>query len=188
MLYFSILFVPLFIILYIPIIIKLKKQKAPIERYIIYAIFYIYIAKVIDEVFFPFPCDENMISMFKRTHSNIKHNIIPFKSIIGYFNTSKFRTIQFYGNILLFMPMGYLLPLIKTNINKLSKVLTISFCISLGIETMQLMISFMYGFAYRSFDVDDIIMNVFGAFLGFVFLKLTAPILNKLTGVELPKL
>ena len=110
MLRFNIPFVLLFIVLYILTIIKLKKQKAPIEKYIIYAIFYIYIAKVIDEAFFPFPCDADIISMFKQTHSNIKYNLIPFKSIIGYFNTSKFRTIQFYGNILLFVPMGYLLP------------------------------------------------------------------------------
>jgi glycopeptide antibiotics resistance protein len=188
MLYFSfLLWTPLIIALYIPVALKLHKQKAPIESYIVYAVFYFYIAKVIAEVFFPIPIDKTDILMYLK-YPGVEYNLIPFKSIISYFSVHKLDTVQFYGNILLLIPLGYLLPLIKTSLNKLRNVLITAFCISFGIEIIQLIASFMYGFTYKYFDVDDIIMNVFGAFLGFMLLKLTFPILKKYTGVKLPEL
>ena len=38
----------------------------------------------------------------------------------------------------------------------------------LTIEVLQMIIGHIIGLTYRSFDVDDFILNIFGAYIGFV--------------------
>lgn len=42
-----------------------------------------------------------------------------------------------------------------------------------------MLISLILGFNYRTFDVDDIILNTLGAITGYCFLRLLAPALEK---------
>jgi glycopeptide antibiotics resistance protein len=42
------------------------------------------------------------------------------------------------------------------------------------IETLQLAISLLYGFAYRVIDVNDVLLNLSGAMLGYALLKVAA--------------
>lgn len=75
--------------------------------------------------------------------------------------------INLLGNVLLFIPLGYLLPkLWKKQENFFRFFMTCTFSI-LAVELIQL-------FALvGSFDVDDLILNLFGMTLGFIYYHLT---------------
>ena len=91
-------------------------------------------------------------------------NYLPFYTVPFYFNgTDKLRYTKenLVGNIVLFFPFGILLPLLFRNLRSFSKIVAITFVISLCLELIQL-------FAILgNFDVDDLLLNVLGASLGF---------------------
>ena len=87
-------------------------------------------------------------------------NFIPFKEIFRYeFGTPKFiRNVL--GNIMLFIPFGFLSSYLLKN-RKLGIVTILTLIASLTIETVQYYIG-------RVFDIDDIILNLVGGILGFL--------------------
>lgn len=89
-------------------------------------------------------------------------NLMPFKEIFRYdFGTREF-TKQVIGNIIMFMPLGYFAGN-YCKIKKISGIALITFLCSFIIESVQ-------HFIGRSFDIDDIILNVFGGIFGFLVL------------------
>lgn len=68
-------------------------------------------------------------------------------------------------NIVLFMPMGFLLPVIWKEYRSVKKTVFIGFLISVIIELLQM-------FTYRLTDVDDLITNTLGTFLGYYLGKI----------------
>ncbi len=87
-------------------------------------------------------------------------NLIPFREILRYdIGTSDFNR-QVIGNILLFIPFGYFISN-YCKIKGLGTISLVSLLTSLVIETVQ-------HFIGRSFDVDDIILNVVGGICGFL--------------------
>lgn len=102
-------------------------------------------------------------------------NIIPFKEITRY----PLDSIQFFynviGNIVLFLPFGFFISnFIKAK--KTHQVLIVSTLISLTAELIQFKIG-------RAFDIDDIILNVIGAILGFICYKGIINIRRKLPSI-----
>lgn len=87
-------------------------------------------------------------------------NLTPFKEIMRY----KYGTISFYkqvfGNILLFVPLGFFISK-YCRLKNLGGIMLISLLSSLSIETVQ-------HFIGRSFDIDDVILNVCGGVIGFL--------------------
>lgn len=87
-------------------------------------------------------------------------------------------TLQFavlIGNLLAFVPLGMLLPAI-TRRRSFALVFVAALGLSLVIEAGQLAVSIALGFAYRSADVDDVIVNVCGALLGYAAYVLLASV------------
>ena len=70
--------------------------------------------------------------------------------------------INILGNILIFVPIGFLISALTPNRHKGWLAFAIGLAISLTIEIVQL------SFVIRVFDVDDLILNSFGAWLGFI--------------------
>lgn len=68
-------------------------------------------------------------------------------------------------NILLYLPMGFLLPLIMPKL-RIGRVVMIGFLASLLTETVQLV------FHLGWFDVDDLINNTLGTLIGFILFAL----------------
>lgn len=88
-------------------------------------------------------------------------NLIPFKEMTRYSIGSELFFYNVVGNIVLFIPFGYFVSdYLKAK--KIHHILIVSILISLTAETIQYKIG-------RAFDVDDIILNVIGAILGFMF-------------------
>ncbi len=82
---------------------------------------------------------------------------------------------QIVLNIIMTIPFGFLLSLIKKEHAKLTKILFYTFLLSLSIEFLQLFIN-----SGRSSDITDIITNVTGGFIGFVIYILLRPITTKI--------
>jgi len=71
------------------------------------------------------------------------------------------------GNLAAFVPLGLLLPQMFRR-RSLLLVIVAGLALSIAIEVGQLAVSIALGFAYRTADIDDVILNVTGAVLGYV--------------------
>lgn len=94
-------------------------------------------------------------------------NWVPFKEILRYdVGTTNFYK-QVIGNIILFIPFGFFASY-YVNIKRLGLITFITLISSTIIETVQYYIG-------RSFDIDDILLNLVGGILGFlVYIALDA--------------
>ncbi|WP_117170134.1 VanZ family protein [Paraliobacillus sediminis] len=103
---------------------------------------------------------------------DVSHNITPFKTIFTYilnfhhynFDTWFYNTI---GNVLMFIPLGFLLPLTFNNFKRFTQIISTSIILSFAIELTQ------YLTKLGVFDIDKIILNFIGCLIGFYTFKLT---------------
>ncbi|EGW37270.1 VanZ family protein [Desulfosporosinus sp. OT] len=107
---------------------------------------------------------------FRVASNGIRYNIIPFKTIISYLvGVNKFGFdvwfFNLFGNILAFMPMGFLLPYIFKKID-VRKIFVLTFSISLTVEIIQLCLKLGIS------DIDDVILNTLGGLLGYCLLTI----------------
>ncbi len=102
-------------------------------------------------------------------------NLLPFKTISIYigmmFDSSnvylrEHAIVNLVGNIVTFIPLGFFLPYINVNFRKLSKHLLICTIIITLVELTQLFT------LLGSLDVDDLILNLCGTSIGYVFHRL----------------
>ncbi len=94
-------------------------------------------------------------------------NLVPFSEILRYKVGTKMFNYNVLGNIIIFLPFGYLVGE-YVNPKKIWPILITTFVTSLAIEFVQLQIG-------RSFDIDDILLNVVGGLLGYlIYIGLSA--------------
>jgi len=99
-------------------------------------------------------------------------NLIPFKEISRYDIGSKMFIYNVVGNILIFIPFGYFI----SRYIKPKRVLPIiinSLITSITVEIVQLNIG-------RSFDIDDVLLNLVGAIIGYFLYVAVSAILHHL--------
>jgi len=95
------------------------------------------------------------------------NNFIPFKEMFRYSIGSPLFYKNVIGNILLFAPLGFFISR-YLKAKKYLIVFILSLIVSLSIEFVQLKIG-------RVFDIDDIILNLIGSFIGYLsFIGLNA--------------
>ena len=105
------------------------------------------------------------------------NNFIPFHEIFRYEFGSKYFIHNVLGNIILFVPFGFFV----SNIMKTRKpfaMLIISIITSCVIEFTQLKIG-------RTFDVDDILLNITGSIAGYFIFLIINLLENKLPAILL---
>jgi glycopeptide antibiotics resistance protein len=78
------------------------------------------------------------------------------------------------GNVMLFFPLGILIPLIWTRL-RFWRVMQIAAALSISIEIIQY---FSKAWSNRSIDVNDVILNVAGAFLGLIIVSVLRLVLR----------
>lgn len=87
-------------------------------------------------------------------------NIVPFTEIMRYDIKDQLFISNVLGNIILFIPFGYMISsYIKPK--KMWTNMLIAIIVSTTIEVVQLNIG-------RSFDIDDILLNTIGCIIGFL--------------------
>ena len=87
-------------------------------------------------------------------------NLIPMVDILN-------SPMQYLLNILLFLPVGFLLPLLFDEYTDWKQVLKFCCFLTIFIEVAQV-------FTFRTTDIDDLITNLLGAGIGCLLVRLSA--------------
>lgn len=151
---------------------KSKKDKKKIIRKNIIALFILYILALIIALFL-----KSGMGLFYETDNYIEYlknnyNLIPFKTIIYYFNgfikgNIIFKNLIFniFGNIVIFIFLGIFIYILFYNTREFKKYILILSLIIILVEIVQLITK--TGFL----DIDDYILNITGALIGYSILK-----------------
>ena len=105
-----------------------------------------------------------------RRPSDYEPQLVPFEGIRGELAHSPVeRLAELFGNVLLFAPLGFLLPQLFPTIRRWWQALAVGAGISFLIELYQVAWP-----GVRKASVNDLLMNTLGALLGFAALRLTS--------------
>lgn len=148
-----------------------KKKKASIDAY--YIIFIIYCIGMLWLLFGrkQYQFDGNFEEAF-----DALVNLRPLKTISAYLYVLENReeaylrsvaAYNLFGNIALFIPYGIFLPYLFKRLRKLWKVLLIGIVTIVSVELLQFLT------LRGSCDIDDLILNMIGIFLGYLMYRLT---------------
>lgn len=151
------------------------------KRNIAKLLFAIYILVVLKVIVFKYPYEEmRMIAASWRRGVILQGlstaNFTPFKTIKMYIDYAyKLNSVEnLAGNLLVFVPFGFLFPLVAEN-GRLFWVMQLNaFVFVLGIEVFQLFSGF------GAFDVDDLFLNCLGAAVGFGIYRLACLMKRKI--------
>lgn len=151
------------------------KGSITLLKFLYWLIFGIYFTCLINLTLFPFPYQKYLIQVMIEDHLGYNHNFIPFKSIV---DTIKYGSIsivlkQVGGNVLLFLPLGFALPILFFRITKI-KTIILGFTLSLVIELIQATSGVFLSYNYRSCDIDDLILNTIGTIIGLAIYNVSS--------------
>lgn len=104
----------------------------------------------------------------------LKLNLLPFETILRYIRLlghedpilARHAMINLAGNVVLFIPLGYYLPALREKSRRLWKTLLLTAALITLVELTQLVT------LVGSCDVDDLILNLLGAAMGYGLYRL----------------
>lgn len=133
------------------------------RKIITWAVFALYITVLLRLTVFR----NNFLQFNLYTHGTL--NLVPFEVYLRMLGKHRYMyaIYQFGGNIAWFIPFGYLLPYLTGRPKKLKTMLLFGLLFSLFIEFSQ------FAFGTGESELDDLILNTFGAFIGFELFRLT---------------
>lgn len=131
-------------------------------------LFVVYMILALYFMFFSETLDRTMVN------NEYRYNLTLFKEITRFWNMRhtygwEVTIVNLLGNIVCFMPFGFLLPTIsrKRVFKNVISVTLLAMMFSVFIETAQLVTK------VGAFDVDDIFLNTIGGLAGYIVVKLT---------------
>ena len=136
--------------------------------------------------FFPFPFQDELLEAIVAEKEGVSNNFIPFRTIFLIFKdiitNHSYSTLcyQFFGNIILFMPLGFSLFYYLKKEKKFLKMLCCIIFVTILVEVEQGIFNAMMQVNYRSVDIDDVMLNTLGGILGFCFASFIVPEITKL--------
>lgn len=155
---------PLYLLLfaiYYFVLYRKQKSKQLVQDIILAACF----AIIVELTLFPVAFNQEAINHVIEKHT-FSFNLVPLvKGFNAIQNGSKVILVEMGLNVLLFIPLGYVLRRFHGVKRSVAQVVLIGFLISLTIEIIQL-ISMYQGLNVRIFDIDDLILNTLGTFIG----------------------
>ena len=159
----------------------IKNKKTNIVREIILFIFFVYFLFLLLLTIFKggrIEFSNQFNSYMYREHGLLGIiNVVPIKETINTFmhsETGMRNSLRnLIGNILVFMPLGFFIPLLFDKFNNFKKVLKVGCLSSLAIELSQLFVG------SNVCDIDDVIYNTLGALAGFICYKTFETIIKK---------
>ena len=146
---------------------KKSKQKAKPLHEIGVVTFMIFIIGLLSQTVIPTISINNGSIQFVNGHYQAV-NLEFFRVFRETYNAIKYLDlwqpflINFMGNIFMFMPIGFFLPLLWNRFENILLTVGGGFLLSLSIELLQLT-------QLRSSDVDDLWLNTLGTLIGFMF-------------------
>jgi glycopeptide antibiotics resistance protein len=93
----------------------------------------------------------------------VDDNLVPFHTLAIYWRNlgSEFWMRNLFGNLALLLPLGLLGPIALPALDRWWRIALLALLYSVGIEVIQLAVP------DRSADIDDVIVNLAGAVLGY---------------------
>lgn len=159
-------------------------QKRISRQFLLKLFFAVYILLVIKVIIFKYPMDQlRAIASTWQKGAILEGlgtaNFVPFRTIKMYIDYAyKLNSVEnLAGNVIVFMPLGFLLPLVSDELQRFSDVFINVFTFVLGIEVFQLFS------AFGAFDVDDILLNCLGATIGYGCYKIATALYKKKKGI-----
>ncbi len=154
----------------------MKKHHKFFIRVISWIFFIIYLVCMVYFLFFSeqlgrVPSDEYKYSLepFKEIR-----RYLTYRSEIGTFNV----ILNLLGNIVCFVPFGFVVPILSPRHKGFFKIAWLSFCVSLLVELVQLVSK------VGSCDVDDIILNTLGGITGYLLFACSNRCLHHLLSLQ----
>ena len=162
-------------------LVRRQKKFSFFSRDMVVITFGAYILALLSQTIFP-KIDFGILSDGGKPYINVYYiesniaqvNLIPFNTIVKFITgkgidvaTSdilKVSMLNILGNVVLFMPLGFLMPVLWGKCRTLKIVLAIGIIISVFIEIVQFFIG-------RSLDIDDVILNSIGCVSGYIVYK-----------------
>lgn len=94
----------------------------------------------------------------------VDDNLVPFDTLAIYWRNlgSEFWMRNLFGNLFLLLPLGLLGPIALPAVDRWWRIALLALLYSVAIELIQLAVP------DRSADIDDVIVNVAGALLGYL--------------------
>ena len=153
------------LILYIPIFIVAKrKHQWSAVRHLFNYIFVGYVVML-------GAITLTLVPVFGRLSYSL--NLIPFKAFHDSYVFASTHVLQQYMlNIVMFIPLGFLLPIVFPNKVTWKRIVIVILSVTLSIETAQF-------FTGRVVDIDDVITNFFGGMTGFSLYVLAEHLLGR---------
>jgi glycopeptide antibiotics resistance protein len=137
-------------------------MRAPVRRAATEAIFVGYLAAMFYVAFAPLPWRPQDTRLVVSAV-----NLVPTRTVVEIIRAFPELIIQqLVGNVVMFVPLGFLLPLLGARHRRLAITAAVGLAVSVGIELVQLLLLTLG--SRRSVDVDDVILNVAGACLGYL--------------------
>ncbi|WP_313345343.1 VanZ family protein [Sedimentibacter sp.] len=153
------------IIIYAVFLFKKWKSKGK-DMLLVNTLLYVYIALVLYVTLMPV-----ILSLpFIFDHAYIPMNMLAFDD---YFSGRAYAAQQILLNVILMIPFGFIIPIVKKQ-NIFSCAL-LTFLFSLSIELVQPLIN-----GFRSSDVTDLITNTIGGIIGYLLYLAFKPLINTL--------
>ena len=155
------------IVMYIFIFYKKWKSQGK-DVLLVNTIMYIYLSFVL--YFTLMPIITSLPFIFNHPYTPM--NLVPFIDVT--FGRGDFAR-QIGLNIIMTIPFGFLMPLVKKGNTSLLKIVFYTFLLSLGIELLQPLIN-----GTRSSDITDLITNVLGGIIGYIIFLIFKPLTTKI--------
>lgn len=151
--------------------LNVKQEDKHKIRVISWILFCIYLVMMVYFLFFS-------EQMGRIPRDRFQYNLQPLAEIQRYLRHAgklgrMLVLLNLAGNVLCFMPFGFVIPILTARYRSLGKMVFLSFLASLLVETLQLLSKL------GSFDVDDILLNTLGGLIGYLLFQLCNGILHR---------
>lgn len=165
---FSLLPLALVVLAALAVIVWRRKRSLP--YLFCFVVFGIYLLFAVERVFFPIRTLEFYGSEVAPVHFEPVINLIPFNFDFSFI--PHVVLMQIFQNVLLTVPFGFgisfLVPV------RARDMLWLAPALGLGIEVIQLGIALLLRYPYRIIDVNDVLLNAFGVWIGYGIFKIFA--------------
>ena len=151
---------------------KAKRKFFCLKEFFV-VMFQVYLTLLISVTLFPLRIGDGNVDLFVNfipIVNSVKDLMVDVNSM-GFFMV-KFWIINILGNIILLAPLAFIMPIISKKFRSLKSVVILCFCTSFFIEFLQFLTLFIGNL--RSVDIDDVILNTLGAFIGFGAFKISS--------------
>lgn len=153
-------------------------RQTPWRRVLVEALFAIYVLFAVDLALLPLVLEPTSREWYREANAMYwarSVNLVPFRTSLAQLAPHSPDTAlrQIMGNVALLLPFGALAPAVWAGLRRPRNILVATLVVACGIEALQLL-ERLFLVGWRSIDIDDVLLNVVGALLGFAAWSLAA--------------